>query len=117
MKLPEHLLNWLTPHQPLPPGTFAYHTPPDDPVPYRLHLRIEKNGSGVLIVNAATVLHLNQTAAEFAYHFISQTPENEVARQISKRYRISSQQALQDYQQFCQQDLELIHTPDLFSRL
>ena len=43
---------------------------PADQPPYRIHLRLQRDGSGVLIVNAATVLHLNPTAAEYAYHFI-----------------------------------------------
>ena len=39
-------------------------------IPYRLHLRIEPDGSGLLIVNASTVVHLNHTAAEYAYHLV-----------------------------------------------
>ena len=54
---------------------------------YRIHLRLQKDGSGILIVNAATVLQLNPTAAEYAYHFIKGPPE-EAARQISARYRV-----------------------------
>jgi hypothetical protein len=56
---------------------------------------VEKNGQGVLIVNASTVLHLNETAAEFAYHIIQHTPENEVADVVSRRYNVSKEQALQ----------------------
>ncbi len=113
MKITEQIKKWLTPHQPLPPGIFTYHTPPDAPIPYRLHLRLEKDGSGVLIVNAATVLYLNQTAAEYAFHYINQTTDQEVAKLVSQRYHISSQQALQDYQQFRDRIQELILTPDL----
>ncbi len=47
-------------------GIYEYHTPPDSPQQFRLHLRVEKDGHGVLLINAAKVLHLNQTATEHA---------------------------------------------------
>ena len=99
--------------QPLQAGNFSYHTPDDAPTPYRIHLRLEENGEGLLIINASTVLHLNQTAAEYAYHFISQTPLPKIRKIISSRYKISPQQAEQDYQTFSQQIQEIIYTPDL----
>ena len=52
--------------QPLAPALHHYQSGPDE-YPYRLHLRLEADGSGILIVNASTILHLNQTAAEYAY--------------------------------------------------
>jgi hypothetical protein len=44
--------------QPLPAETHTFQSGPDEPA-YRLHLRLLKDGAGILIVNAATVLHLN----------------------------------------------------------
>jgi hypothetical protein len=103
----------LTPIRPLSPGIFHYQAPPDAPEPYRLHLRLEPDGTGLLIVNASTILHLNQTAAEFAYHLVKQTPEDQIARQLSDRYRVSRQQAIEDYRLLNDRILTLIHTPDL----
>ena len=79
----------FTPEQPLPPGIYHYQAPPDADFPYRMHLRLEADGNGILIVNAATVLHLNQTAAEFAYHMVNENPEEAVIRhtQLLDRYR------------------------------
>ena len=54
----------------LTPGFYTYHTAPEAPEQFRLHLRVEPDGEGILVVNAATVLHLNQTATEFAYYLI-----------------------------------------------
>src|SRR5512144_1255784 len=68
--------------------------------PYRVHLRLRKDGSGIFIINAATVLHLNPTAAEYAYHFIKGTEPEEAAKQISDRYRVKKEIALQDYRDF-----------------
>ncbi len=55
---------FITPITPIDPGVYQYQAPQEDPRNFRVHLRIEKNGEGVMIVNASTVLHLNQTAAE-----------------------------------------------------
>ncbi len=109
----EAVRHLLTPVKPLPSGIFHYQAPPDAPVPYRLHLRLEPDGTGLLIVNASTVLHLNQTAAEFAYHLVKQTPEDQMSRAMSDRYRVGRQQALEDYRLLNDRILTLIHTPDL----
>jgi organic radical activating enzyme len=99
--------------KPIPGGTYHYQSPPDAPKPLRIHLRIEPDGSGLLLLNASTVLHLNQTAAEFAYHFVKQTPDAEVIHEINRRYRIPNGQAEQDYIEFKQRLDSLITTPDL----
>ena len=98
--------------QPLTAEMHTYNSGQDEPA-YRLHLRLMKDGSGVLIVNAATVLHLNPTAAEFAFHMLKGTPPEETARQIAKRYRISRAEAQKDYLDFQSRVQTLIHTPDL----
>ncbi|HEX7432244.1 MAG TPA: radical SAM protein [Anaerolineaceae bacterium] len=99
--------------QPLPSGIYHYQTPQDASQQYRLHLRLEPDGLGVLIVNAKTVLHLNQTAAEYAYYVIKQTPEDEVSREMSRRYHVRRAQALTDFQTLRGQLDTLVHTPDL----
>jgi hypothetical protein len=103
----------FTPIRPLPAGLYHYQSPPDDPRNYRLHLRMEAHGGGVLIVNAATVLHLNQTAAEYAYYFIHNTPVEEAARLMAARYQVDPAQARQDYLDLAERIQILINTPDL----
>jgi len=98
--------------QPLPAGTHHYQSQPDEPA-YRLHLRMQPDGSGILIVNAATVLHLNPTAAEYAYHMMKGTPPEEVAQSVSKRYRVSKDTARHDFSDFRDRVQTMIHTPDL----
>lgn len=99
--------------EPLPPGIYQYQSPPDVPKPFRLHLRIDEGGEGVLIVNASTVLHLNQSATEFAYHLLQQTPPEKVAKSVSKRFRIDTATALVDYALFSDRIITLVETPDL----
>lgn len=98
---------------PLEAGVFQYQAPPTAAFPYRLHLRIEPDGTGLLIVNASTVLHLNQTAVEFAHSFISQVPEEEAINQIIKRYNVDREQIAIDYHEFVDRLHILIETPDL----
>ncbi|MGD0751702.1 MAG: PqqD family peptide modification chaperone [Anaerolineales bacterium] len=98
--------------QPLTAETHTFQSGPDEP-PYRLHLRLLKDGSGILIINAATVLHLNPTAAEFAFHMMKGTPAEQTAKEIAKRYRISVAEAQKDYQDFHERVQTAIHTPNL----
>jgi radical SAM protein with 4Fe4S-binding SPASM domain len=63
-----------------------------------LQLRIEQSGKGVMVINANTVLHLNQSATAFAYYFMQGLPEKEVLAKISRMYRVNSQTAKTDYE-------------------
>lgn len=101
----QRLREWIEqlfppPISPLPPGVYHWQSPPDAPQPHRMHLRIEPNGEGILILDASTVLHLNQTATEFAYHHIKGIPLDEVVREISKRYRVPKSQVITDFKDF-----------------
>jgi hypothetical protein len=99
--------------QPIPAGVYQKQSAPQDQPPYRIHLRLQPDGSGVMVVNAATVLHLNPTAAECAYHFIKGTEPGEAAREIAGRYRVSRSTALADFQGFSERVQTLVTTPDL----
>lgn len=113
MKIINRLADQFSNVKPLPEGTHHMQATLEDDKPYRLHLRLRADGSGTLVVNASTILHLNPTAAEYAYHFIKGTPLEEAARDISKRYRISKGVALEDFQDFVGRIRALIETPDL----
>jgi len=105
--------NLFPPARPMPAGVYPYQAPPDAPHPYRLHLRLEAGGEGVLIVNASTVLHLNQSAAEYIYYYIHGAPAHEIARQVARRYQVKYEQALSDYRSLIERLETLITTPDL----
>ncbi len=97
----------------IPAGIYHYQAPQQAEFPYRMHLRIEKNGTGVLILDAATILHLNQTAAEYAFHLVNETPAAETVRQIAQRYDITKERIAADYQDFKDRIFTLIDIPDL----
>jgi organic radical activating enzyme len=97
----------------LPVGIYHYQSPPDKEKQFRLHLRIEKDGSGLLIVNASTVLHLNQTAAEYAYYLVKGESEDIISKKVASRYQITRSKAAADYHLFEENLTTLISTPDL----
>ena len=98
--------------QPLPEGVYHKQDIQDDK-PYRVHLRLKPDGSGIFILNASTILQLNATAAEYAYHFIRGTEPDEAVKQIAARYRVSKDVVKADYQDFMDRIETLISTPDL----
>lgn len=107
------VLSVFKPARPIPAGVFQYQSDPDAPQPYRLHLRLNGDGDGILIVNASTVLHLNQTAAEYAYYLVNRIPTQEAANLVVKRYRVPQNQAIEDISQFKERIDTLIHEQDL----
>jgi organic radical activating enzyme len=109
----ESIRRFLQSAQPLPAGTYHYQAPPSDPDNFRLHLRLEADGTGILIVNAATILHLNQTAAEYAFYLVQNTPEEQVVKNVASRYRAKKDQVLEDYRAFVERIDLLARTPDL----
>ncbi len=98
----------------LAPGVYHYQSPPEAEKPYRLHLRMEADGSGILIVNASTFLHLNQTAAEYAYYLVHGSSEETVVNRVSSRYaRINKTQIAADFINLRDRIMTLVDTPDL----
>ncbi len=113
MSLKEKISNLFSPITPIRSGNYEYTSPADDPRNYRLHLRIEVDGSGILIVNGSMILHLNQTAVEYAYHLLKNNSPETAANEIKKRYAVNRNQAIDDYQDFIDRIQILLETPDL----
>lgn len=113
MSIIDRLAKIFTPVKALPEGIYHMTMPDKSREPLRLHLRLQKDGSGILIVNASTILQLNPTAAEFAYHLIKGSDSAEVVMEVSKRYRIQKNQVLQDYNEFVEKILTMVNNNDL----
>jgi organic radical activating enzyme len=99
--------------KPLPEGSFSGTYKLPDGQNCRLHLRVNPNGEGLLIINASTILHLNSSAAEFAYHLVKESPQDLIVGEITRRYRISAEQVKNDLETFIGRIDSLILTPDL----
>jgi MoaA/NifB/PqqE/SkfB family radical SAM enzyme len=113
MSLIETVKSWFTPARPLSKEILHYQTPPDAEDQYRLHLRVEGDGRGLLVINAATVLHLNQTATEYARLLVQGADEDHAAHTVAKRYRVSQSRAREDYARLRDHILTLAITTDV----
>jgi len=63
-----------------------------------LQLRIEKGGNGLLLINANTVLYLNETATAHAHFFVKGLSTEEAVKQLRKTYRIGAEEAKKDHE-------------------
>jgi radical SAM protein with 4Fe4S-binding SPASM domain len=77
----------------------------------RIHLRLDADGQGTLIINANRVMHLNQTAALMAYFTLEGKNENEITNAIARRYSVRVKELENDLSIFKAQFAELIR-PD-----
>jgi radical SAM protein with 4Fe4S-binding SPASM domain len=77
----------------------------------RLHLRVDPDGHGTLIVNASSVMHLNPTAAAMAWLVLEAKSEQESVSSLTARYAVSKSQARSDLASFSAQLDELVR-PD-----
>jgi radical SAM protein with 4Fe4S-binding SPASM domain len=50
------------------------------------------------VINANTVLHLNETASAYAYYFMQGIPQHHVLKKIRQLYRVNEAKAKQDYE-------------------
>ena len=64
----------------------------------RIHLRIDGDGSGLLIINVNQIFHLNATAATMAYFHLKHLPVETSIKALKKAFDVSDADALLDYQ-------------------
>jgi radical SAM protein with 4Fe4S-binding SPASM domain len=74
----------------------------------RVHLRIDPDGNGILLVNANRILHLNQSAVYMAYLILEGVSDAQATRMLTRAYQVSTEQAGNDYSQIKLQLNELI---------
>lgn len=77
----------------------------------RIHLRLDTDGHGTLIVNANRILHLNATATRMAYFILEKTPTETAIKIIRSQFHVTDRQARQDYLSM-QSQLEELIRPD-----
>ncbi len=77
----------------------------------RLHLRIDPDGRGLLIVNANRVVHLNPSASLMAYLHLEETAPEDAGKVVQRAFQVSRQEAKDDYMNFSLQ-LEELLKPD-----
>ncbi|OPY29495.1 MAG: pyrroloquinoline quinone biosynthesis protein PqqE [Methanocella sp. PtaU1.Bin125] len=71
----------------------------------KLHLRVEKDGSGLLVVNASQVLYLDRIGVDFVKHYIGYTQKkplvgsvrDNVVLRVMAKYKVGRKKATEDY--------------------
>lgn len=109
MSLLARLRERFAPSRPLPRGLHAYELRDDSGGRIKVHLRLEADGRGLLSLNAARILHLNQTAAEYARLVLEGVPEEEAVDFICRRYKVGREVARSDFRRMRKQLQALLH--------
>jgi radical SAM protein with 4Fe4S-binding SPASM domain len=96
-------------HQPL--AGLHHYLHADNGGKSRVHLRLDADGHGTLIVNANRIMHLNPTAALMAYLILEGKQDDEIAITTAKKSRGARKQVNKDISSFRLQISELLR-PD-----
>jgi len=63
----------------------------------RLHLRIDPDDSGLLIVNANKVFHLNPSATHMAYYALNKVPAGKAVSELARHFNVPKNTLQKDY--------------------
>jgi len=74
----------------------------------RLHLRLDNDGSGLLIINANRVFQLNPTAAAMMFFALNETPAKQAVGKLHQRFNAPKSTMLTDYASIQDQLIALI---------
>jgi len=96
MTIGDRIKGWFKPEE-VPSGLFTYRGE-DEFAGLALQLRIEPEGEGLLVINANTVLYLNDTAAAYAYYFMQGLSTEETIGAMRRLYKVNASTAKEDYE-------------------
>jgi radical SAM protein with 4Fe4S-binding SPASM domain len=95
----------------LTPGNYRY-LRQEGKAKKRLHLRIEKDGKGVLLVNANRIYHFNPSATLMARLILEDMDDKHTIRQVAHIFSVKSDQAAADLAEFKRTFLPIISPAD-----
>ncbi|HDD64476.1 MAG TPA: radical SAM protein [Thermoprotei archaeon] len=76
-----------------------------------MHLRIDPDGNGVLIINASVVVYLNRTAAFYVECFLKEMKPEKVAKKAVRKFKgLTREKAIQDYTRVINNVLSLAYS-------
>ena len=79
----------------LTPGLFHFRRS-EDQAKIRLHLRVDPDGCGTLVINASSILHLNPTAAMIAYYHLEGLSTENIKVKIDQSFDLVESEVEQD---------------------
>lgn len=63
----------------------------------RIHLRVDSDSFGILMINANRVIHLNPTATQMAYMILQEIPKNKALHFFTRHFRVPPKKAEEDF--------------------
>ena len=96
----------------IPQGRYTYRGKGDF-AGLALQLRVESDGQGLLVINANTVLYLNETAAAYAFYFMQGMTQDKAVAKIRHIYRVDKKTARDDYEKLVYTVSSLAQTEEI----
>ncbi len=93
----------------LPPAGLHHYRIRENGGLVRIHLRVDPDGHGTLLIDANQVLHLNPSAALMAYLALEKTPVPQAVQSLRKTFNVDKDRAEQDYTAFLADFEEILH--------
>ncbi len=93
--------------RPLSEGMYQYDVVDGDSKS-RVHLRVDPDLSGLLVINASRIVRLNPTALYMAFLYLEKVEQKAALTELSKRFNAPSRQITQDYLATCERVAALI---------
>jgi radical SAM protein with 4Fe4S-binding SPASM domain len=79
----------------------------------RIHLRVEKDKTAILMIDAYRVVHLNATASAMVKYFLDDYPQHDSRRRLAAAFHISQAKAGRDYREVLEKIDLLINRSDI----
>ena len=89
------------------PGNFSY-LRQEGGARKRIHLRVEADGKGILLVNASRMYHFNPSAALMARLILDEADNEQAVKTIARIFDVKTKQAAVDYLTFKESFLPII---------
>jgi radical SAM protein with 4Fe4S-binding SPASM domain len=96
----------------IPQGRYTYRGK-EDFAGLALQLRVEPDGQGLLVINANTVLYLNETATAHAFFFMQGMTTDEAVKKMRHMYRVNKKTARNDHERLIYSVTTLAQTEEV----
>ena len=94
-----HLQRIFSPNGSLPhPGLYHYRIDFDGGYS-RVHLRVNPDLTGCLVIDAAQMIHLNPAATVIAYHYLNGASETSIIKMVNQAFSVDQREIADDVNQ------------------
>lgn len=98
MNIKNKINNWFFPDLSIPRGNYHATKFTVENEPYKLFLMVDGQGLGTLIINASTIVNLNQTSTDLLYHYVRDESMDRTLWFMGKKYTQPKQAVQLDYE-------------------